>query len=125
MKLRAYSFLALFAVQAVAGGVLGVVHLCSATKAMERCACPHGKKADDPHSWRAIDCCDTQALRAVAPATPDSVRLDVPLVPQPALAPAWMVPQLDDAEARPAFAWNVAPPGQGPPIYLKVQSLLN
>lgn len=126
MKLRAFTFLLLFSTQAIASGVMGVLHLCSQAEAMDSCACPHGKEADAPLSWRAVDCCEVQALNADrAPATPDTVRAAGGQLPMPAVAPNWMMPVAVESLPAPVFAWHVAPPGQGPPIFLKVQSLLN
>ncbi|HZA49296.1 MAG TPA: hypothetical protein VE549_01075 [Myxococcaceae bacterium] len=113
--------------QALAGGIGTLLHTCSmsAEMAVAACKCRHAKgAASAADQLRRTDCCTQELVRAeIAPAVRDSVRgletLSVPALAAPALAPP-------DASALPAqvLAWRTSPPGQGPPVFLKIRTLL-
>jgi hypothetical protein len=113
--------------QVLAGGIGTLLHTCSmsAEMAVATCKCGHSQRpAEDVDQLRRADCCKEELVRAeIAPALRDSVRgvetLSVPALPALALAPV-------DATALPSqvLAWRTSPPSQGPPVFLKIRTLL-
>ena len=113
--------------QALAGGIGTLLHTCSmsAEMAVAACKCRHSQRAaEDGDQLRRTDCCKEELVRAeIAPAVRDAVRapeaLNAPALAAPALASV-------DASALPSqvLAWRASPPGQGPPVFLKIRTLL-
>jgi hypothetical protein len=126
MQLRALGLVVFVATQAVAGGVTGAVHLCRATPKQHACRCQHAKQqTDDTTAVRRLDCCETRAVEAksVTAAAAD-FRTQASHVAAPPAQPVAFLALAAPAPRAPA-AWTVSPPSQGPPLFLKLRSLLN
>lgn len=110
----------------LAGGMGSLLHTCSMSESTAAaCKCRHAQQsAGDDDQVRRADCCKEELVRAVvAPAVRDSSRaVEVafaPSLPLHALAAV-------DATVLPSqvLAWRTSAPSQGPPVFLKIRTLL-
>lgn len=125
MSLRALGLVVLVATQAVAGGVSGVVHLCSMEAKRDTCRCKH-REQQTAHltAFRKHDCCKTSTVEAAAPlAATAELRAPCPGVSAPPTPPV-RLGEAPPAAPRAPLARQPASPSQGPPIFLRVQALL-
>lgn len=127
MNPRAAMLLALLATQALASGLTSVVHLCSMESKPDTCRCQHTRQAEAPVAIRKHDCCKTELVQAPAagPSLTDlrgqGTQVALPLTPAVVRFAALARPD----DALPRLAQRGAPPEHGPPIFLRVHSLLN
>ncbi len=124
MQLRALSLVVFVATQALAGGLSSAVHLCSLETKRDTCKCQHEQeKTAELDAFRRLDCCKTSTVTAqpLESATVD-FRFQATSVAAPPVA--LPVPFLLQVPSAPR-AVQVNEPLQGPPIFLKVRSLLN
>jgi hypothetical protein len=127
LALRLFTLALLLGWQAVASGV-GLAHFCPKQAAKSTvCDCPHGvKKAEkaprDETTWRK-DCCDALDREIPAPVLVDVSSHAAPLVVPPA-PPMWLTFKAPEGGGRQALALWDTPQAQGPPVYLRIRSLL-
>lgn len=129
LALRIVTLALLFCWQAVAVGASGPAHHCQ--KQLERrsaeCHCPHGAaKAAKAHGEATLrgDCCDEPGWELPAPVVADVSSHFAPLAIAPAPPPERLTFQPVEGErALPLSRWDT-PPAQGPPVYLRIRSLL-
>jgi hypothetical protein len=122
---RVLSMLLLLGAQA-AGGV-GMLRVCrmEAVEAPRRnCHCPHQLKQGPQEAGTRLvaDCCDSLAKKAVPPAVVSPPRT----TPAPALAvaaPQWTSAPAEEGALSELYLKDLHP-SQGPPIFLRVQTLL-
>ena len=111
----------------LAGGIGSLLHTCSmsAESTVTVCKCRHAKRvAGDADQLRRADCCKEELVRAEAtPAVREPSRAVgtsfTPALPTHAFAAV-------DATALPSqgLAWRTSAPSQGPPVFLKIRTLL-
>jgi hypothetical protein len=124
--LRATLLMLVAAWSAAAGGLAGALHICQMAEARTACVCSHAPESQqaEENRLRRAGCCELQvSFAAAVPALSESGRL-AGMLAAPALAPAFasqLPPPL--AQAPRAF-YGPAPPSSGPPVFLKVRSLL-
>lgn len=126
MQLRALSLVVFVATQAVAGGLSSAVHLCSQETKRDTCKCQHAQEQTaELDAFRRLDCCKTSTVTAqpLESATAD-FRLQATSIAAPVALPVPFLLQAPEAVPAPR-AFQVSAPSQGPPIFLKVHSLLN
>lgn len=103
---------------------IGTSHWCRMSDKPISCKCPHaGEDANDKDTVSRAHCCEFRVtLTRTTPATFDSRSSSslelAPLVPVAVMAPP------DAPSTSKPLAWNVAPPSHGPPVYLKIRTLL-
>ena len=126
-SLRALPLLLLFSGQVFAGGVGSALHQCRAKAKASACACKHAmkKQAADQAALRAPPCCQNHFELSDPPlARTEDVRAPLPDFT------AWQVPLPVEAGFELAAAVlprREAGPGlheHGPPLYLRVRTLL-
>lgn len=126
MQLRAVTLVVFVATQAVAGGLSSAVHLCSQETQPDTCRCQHAKaQTAELDAFRKLDCCKTSTVTAQAlESVTADLRAQATQVAAPVALPVLFVQPVPPAPRQP-LAWQVDAPSQGPPIFLKVQALLN
>jgi hypothetical protein len=130
LALRIFTLALVLGWQAVAVGALGPAHFCQRqveTRATE-CHCPHGAaKADTaPHDEPVLrmDCCDEPGWELPAPSFADvSSHSSLPGV-LPAQVPAGSTLRPAEGARLLSLALWDTPQAQGPPVFLRVRSLL-
>lgn len=129
LALRIFTLALLFAWQAVAIGASGPAHFCQRqveTHAAE-CHCPHGEaKAAASHDETALraDCCDEPGWELPAPVMADVSNGSVLLAVPPAPVPTRLVFQpVEGGRILSLARWDT-PHAQGPPVFLRIRSLL-
>lgn len=127
LPLRTLGMTLLLGWHVMAGGVGNLLHTCrmAAEVQASSCRCPHQQKKDDgSDQLRRADCCSEELVRADnRPAVREGARaLEFFAAPVP---PALSVALVDETSL-PAqvLAWRTGPPSQGPPLFLKVRTLL-
>ncbi len=128
LALRILTLALLLGWQAVASGV-GLAHYCPklASKGTA-CKCPHEEKeaqqaSHDEPSVRK-DCCDALDRDLPDPAFVDSSGHGSPLALPPASPPSWLALKAPEERGRLALALWDSPHAQGPPVFLRIRSLL-
>ncbi len=128
LELRIFTLALLLGWQAVASGV-GLSHYCPKQAATTTaCHCPHDEKeaqtASPGETTVRKDCCDALDRDPPAPALVDdsshAASLAVPPAPVP-MGPFFKAPEVGN---RLAFALWDTPHAQGPPVFLRIRSLL-
>ncbi|OJH38162.1 hypothetical protein [Cystobacter ferrugineus] len=128
LALRLFTLVLLLGWQAVASGV-GLAHFCPKQAAtLTACACPHGEKKAEtaPHDETTLrkDCCDALDRDIPAPALVDvsshAFSLGVPQFPPP----VWLTLQAPEGIGRLSISLWDTPHAQGPPVFLRIRSLL-
>ena len=128
LALRIFTLALVLGWQAVAVGTLGPAHFCQRqleTRATE-CHCPHASEDTEPHEEPELrsDCCDEPGWQLPAPSFADvSSHSVLPGVP-PGQVPAWAMLRPPGAALRRSLALWDTPHAQGPPVFLRVRSLL-
>lgn len=129
LALRIFTLALLLGWQAVASGV-GLAHFCPKQAAKgTACTCPHdGKKAEkashaDGTTLRK-DCCDALERDVPAPALVDVSSHAAPLAVPPAPPPMWHTVTTPESGGRLSLALWDTPHAQGPPVFLRIRSLL-
>jgi hypothetical protein len=128
LALRIFTLALLLGWQAIASGV-GLAHFCPKQAATtSACKCPHdGKKADkasyDETALRK-DCCDALERQMPAPVLVDVSSHGSPLAVPPAPSAAWLPVNAPEGGGRLALALWDTPHAQGPPVFLRIRSLL-
>ncbi|EPX55463.1 hypothetical protein D187_009074 [Cystobacter fuscus DSM 2262] len=128
LALRLFTLALLLGWQAVASGV-GLAHFCPKQAAtLSACNCPHGEKkvetAPRDETTLRKDCCDALDRDIPAPALVDvSSHVSPPGVPQ-SPPPVWLTVQAPEDSGRLSLALWDAPHAQGPPVFLRIRSLL-
>jgi hypothetical protein len=128
--LRIFTLALLLGWQAVAVGASGPAHFCQ--KQVERrsakCHCPHGelKAAQAPHSQPTLrmDCCDEPGWKLPAPTFADTTSNSFLVAPPADLPPTWLSVSPPEGGRLPSLALWEAPRAQGPPVFLRIRSLL-
>ncbi|MBZ4420214.1 hypothetical protein [Myxococcus sp. RHSTA-1-4] len=128
--LRIFTLALLLGWQAVAAGAGGPAHFCQKqveTRSAE-CHCPHGEmKAEKaPHGQPALrmDCCEEPGWEMPPPAFADVSSHSHLVAPPPALLPRWLSIRPPEGGRLPMLARWETPPAQGPPVFLRIRSLL-
>ncbi|AGC41474.1 hypothetical protein MYSTI_00115 [Myxococcus stipitatus DSM 14675] len=117
--------------QVVASGVAGLGHYCErqVQRRSSKCECPHTEAhaADDARSQPAFqsDCCDEPHWDLPAPTEASLSSYSPFLAAPPALPPAaWLHAQAPAYGPQRSLAlWDV-PHAQGPPVFLRIRTLL-
>ncbi|WNG28350.1 hypothetical protein F0U62_33340 [Cystobacter fuscus] len=128
LALRLLTLALLLGWQAVASGVW-LTHFCPKQAAtLTACDCPHAEKKAEKasHDETALrkDCCDALDRDIPAPALVDVSSHVSPLgVPQ-SPPPVWLAVQAPEDSGRLSLALWDTPPAQGPPVFLRIRSLL-
>ncbi|WNG18846.1 hypothetical protein [Cystobacter fuscus] len=128
LALRLFTLVLLLGWQAVASGV-GLAHFCpKQASTLSACHCPHGEKKAEtvPHDETALrkDCCDALDRHIPAPALVDVSSHASPLGVPPSPPPVWMTVQAPEDSGRLSLALWDTPHAQGPPVFLRIRSLL-
>ncbi len=128
--LRIFTLALLFCWQAVAVGASGPAHFCPRqveTRATE-CHCPHGaekaRKASHGEATLRMDCCDEPGWELPASALADISTHSALLAAPPAPPPAWLAPKPPEGGRLLSLALWETPHAQGPPVFLRIRSLL-
>jgi hypothetical protein len=128
LALRIFTLALLLGWQAVASGV-GLAHYCPKQAATgTACTCPHGQKKAEkaPHDGTTLrkDCCDALDRDIPAPAFVDVSSHASPVALPSAPPPMWLAFKAPEGGARLSFALWDTPHAQGPPVFLRIRSLL-
>ncbi len=130
LVLRIFTLALLFGWQAVAVGASGPAHFCQkqVENRSDRCHCPHGElKAEQaPHSQPTLrmDCCDEPGWELPAPAFADVSSHSFLVAPMSGLLPAWFSVRPPEGGRILSLAHWEPPRAQGPPVFLRLRSLL-
>jgi hypothetical protein len=124
---RALGLTLVFGWHLLAGGVGSLLHTCRMRSEPSSAACkchPSKHAAARTDQLRSIHCCTETLVRAETPlAIRDSTHSVQDLL-GPA-SPALPLAAMDETAFPPqALAWRIAPPGHGPPVFLKIRALL-
>lgn len=128
LALRIFTLALLLGWQAVASGV-GLAHYCpKQATTTSACPCPHQEKkaekaSHDGETWRK-DCCDALERGVPTPALVDVSSHGSLFALPPASTPVWLPPQASVGEGRLSLALWDTPHAQGPPVFLRIRSLL-
>jgi len=129
LALRIFTLALLLGWQAMASGLGGLAHYCpKQAGARTLCKCPHAERKtqhgshDQPTLWK--DCCDALGQPIPAPAVADRSNHTVPPALPPAPPPSWLMPTAPEGGLRAAFSLWDSPHSQGPPVFLRIRSLL-
>jgi hypothetical protein len=125
---RVLSVLLLLGAQAAGGSVFGMLRVCRMQAALatrSHCHCPHQLKKGhrDAGPGLVADCCGTPAKKSLPPAVVSPPRT----TPMPALAvaaPQWTSAPADAGALSDLYQSDVHP-SQGPPLFLRIQTLLS
>ncbi|MCY1077860.1 hypothetical protein [Archangium lansingense] len=112
----------------VASGV-GLAHFCPKQAATgTACKCPHEEKKAETSSHDGTtlrkDCCDALDRELLGPALVDVSSHASPLAVPPASLPVWLAFKAPEGGGRLSFALWDTPHAQGPPVFLRIRSLL-
>ncbi len=124
--LRATALLLVAAWSATAGGLAGALHVCQMSEEPTECFCPHSEKKQAAEATiERGQCCDVHtSFAASVPAVTDGSRL-ASLLAAPAVVPAHLLaPPSQDALAQSALQLRDVPWSHGPPLFLKIRTLL-
>ncbi|QRN94356.1 hypothetical protein JRI60_35215 [Archangium violaceum] len=127
LALRIFTLALLLGWQAVASGV-GLPHFCpKQARTSTACQCPHEEKKAEKasHDETALrkDCCDALERDIPAPALVDASGHASPLAVPPA-SPVWLTSKAPESGGRLSLALWDTPQAQGPPVFLRLRSLL-
>lgn len=117
--------------QAVASGAGGLGHYCEKQVQSQatRCKCPHGavhsEAADQGLPVLHAHCCDAPHWDLPAPTEAGSAS-HAPFIQAPTLLvpAAWLASPPLLSGPQPSLARRDAPQGQGPPVFLRIRTLL-
>ncbi len=128
MALRIFTLALLLGWQAVASGV-GLAHFCpKQATTTSACKCPHEEKEAEQASHDGAtlrkDCCDALDRDLPTPALVDVSSHASSLAVPPAPSRAWLPSKPPEGGGRLALALWDTPPAQGPPVFLRLHSLL-
>ncbi len=129
LALRIFTLALLLGWQAVATGLGGLAHFCpKQAETRTACECPHGEKkaeqaAHDQTTLR-MDCCDAPGQELPAPALAGFSSHTSPLAVPPALPPMWLTRRAPEGGLHVSLALWDTPHAQGPPVFLRIRSLL-
>lgn len=128
LALRIFTLALLLGWQAIASGV-GLAHYCPKQAATSTtCNCPHkvkkAEKAPRDETTLRKDCCDALDWKAPAPAIVDVSSHAFPLAVPPAPPPMGLTFKAPEGGGRPSLALWDMPHAQGPPVFLRIRSLL-
>jgi hypothetical protein len=128
LALRIFTLALLLGWQAIASGV-GLAHYCPKQAATSTtCKCPHKEKKVEkaPHDETTLrkDCCDALDRAPLAPAIVDVSSHTSPLAAPPAPPPMGLPFKAPEGGDRPSLTLWDAPHAQGPPVFLRIRSLL-
>jgi hypothetical protein len=122
------SMLLVVGFQAAGGGLFGMLHECKmraeAQAEASECHCPH-KKSEQPYAGAElkIDCCEAHDLLDGSPAIAvETHRLGIALA-EPVELAHWNLPPADEG-ALTALHLRDVQFAQGPPLFLKIRTLL-
>ena len=124
--LRTTALLLIAAWSATAGGLAGALHVCQMAEEPAECFCPHAeKKQAEGEQLERAECCDVHAsFAASAPAITDGSRL-ASLLAAPAVVNASpLAPPAPDALTQSELQLREVPWSHGPPLFLKIRTLL-
>ncbi|MFP2904905.1 hypothetical protein ACLESD_07590 [Pyxidicoccus sp. 3LFB2] len=130
LALRIFTLVLLLGWQAVAAGASGPAHFCQkqAEKRSAECHCPHGElKAElAPHGQPTLrmDCCDEPGWELPPPTFADVSSHSFLAAPVLALLPGWLEVRPPEGGRLQSFALWDTPRAQGPPVFLRIRSLL-
>jgi hypothetical protein len=126
LALRIFTLALLLGWQAVAVGASGA-HFCQkqAESRSDECRCPHGEllkdvKASHGQPELRMDCCDEPGWERPPPTFADLSSHSLPAAP----APASPVIRPSELGRLPSFALWETPRAQGPPVFLRIRTLL-
>ena len=126
-SVRAIGLIAVLGWQALSGGADALLHVCRAdTQKVMTCHCPKShavqKQATEQTSIRRADCCATERIPSDhSPRLAQQVRPDLVAAPvMPGVLPA-LASDLDPARQ---IALRDVSPSQGPPVFLRIRTLL-
>ncbi|AKI98723.1 hypothetical protein ATI61_106118 [Archangium gephyra] len=128
LALRIFTLALLLGWQVIASGV-GLAHYCpKQASATSACRCPHGEKkaekaSHDGKAWRK-DCCDALERELPTPALVEVSGHASSLALPPASTPVWLTPRALEGGGRLSLALWDTPHAQGPPVFLRIRSLL-
>ena len=128
LALRIFTLALILGWQAVASGV-GLAHFCPKQAATSTaCKCPHDEKKAEKasHGEKTVrkDCCDALERDVPAPVLVDSSSHASALATPPALPPMWLALKAPEGGGRLSLALWDTPHAQGPPVFLRIRSLL-
>jgi hypothetical protein len=128
LALRLFTLALLLGWQAVASGV-GLSHFCpKQATTLTACDCPHTEKKAEkaPHDETTLrrDCCDALDRDIPPPALVDVSSHASPLVVPLAPPPVWSTLQAPEDSGHLSLALWDTPHAQGPPVFLRIRSLL-
>jgi hypothetical protein len=122
---RVLSMLFLLGAQALGGvGMLRICRMQAAETSRPTCHCPHqvSQGEHDAGTRLVADCCDSLAKKSVPPAVVSPPRT----TPMPALAvaaPQWVSGPAEEGALSELYLPDLHP-AQGPPLFLRIQTLL-
>lgn len=128
LALRIFTLALLLGWQAVASGV-GLAHFCPKQAATTTtCHCPHGEKKAEKASYDGVTvrkhCCDALERQMPAPVLVDASSPGAPLAVPPASPPQGHAFKAPEGGSRLSLARWDTPLAQGPPVFLRIRSLL-
>ncbi|WP_375769224.1 hypothetical protein NR798_47405 [Archangium gephyra] len=128
LALRIFTLALLLGWQAVASGV-GLAHYCPKQAATTRnCHCPHEEKearnASPDEAMVRKDCCDALDRDLPAPALVDVSSHAASLAIPPAPPPMGLLFKAPEGGSRLSLALWDMPQAQGPPVFLRIRTLL-
>lgn len=128
LVLRIFTLALLLGWQAVASGV-GLAHDCPKQASTgTACKCPHEvKKAENASPAGPLvrkDCCDALDRDVPAPALVEASGHAFAFALPPASPPRWLALKAPEESGRLSLALRDSPPAQGPPVFLRIRSLL-
>jgi hypothetical protein len=130
LALRIFTLALLLGWQAVAVGASGSAHVCQRQieRHSDHCKCPHGelKAAHAPDASPVLrsDCCDEPGWELPAPTFADLSGHSALFALQPALLPTWLSVRPPQTGAVHSFTVRDRPLAQGPPVFLRIRTLL-
>lgn len=128
LALRIFTLALLFGWQATASG-MSLAHYCPKQASTgTACKCPHEQKEAQQASYDETkvrkDCCDALDRDLPAPAFVDVSGHAFPLALPPAPPPMWRTFTAPEAGGHLSLARWDTPQAQGPPVFLRIRSLL-
>lgn len=126
LALRIFTLALLLGWQAVAVGASGA-HFCQkqVESRSDECRCPHGEaKASHGEPELRMDCCDEPGWELPPPTFADLSSHSLVAASPQAPAPAWAAIRPPEAGRLPSFALWETPRAQGPPVFLRIRTLL-
>lgn len=128
LALRIFTLALLFGWQAIASGV-GLAHYCPKQAVTSTaCKCPHeekeAEKASHDETTVRKDCCDALEREMPAPVLVDSSSHASPFALPPVPPSVWLAFKAPEGDSRLSLALWGTPHAQGPPVFLRIRSLL-